>query len=593
MMRHNLRKMLASFGMLLCTCAFAQMSGTYTIGGSGADFATINAAYSALKAQHGKGTLVFQINPGTYNETVRFLDSDFPDGVVSFILKGTNATIVSSDDIATIINEFHAITIQGITVKNTGIGAAFCLRAASFCEIKDCRFESTGNAAFSIIKDSDCNIIQNNIIKGGDYGVFAMAPTVYFYDNHISDFRKAGFATFYDEESIDHYGHEILRNIFDGTRSSNSSSLYCAILLKDGPDNIIKNNDITLRASTSENVYGIYIEAESYNDEIKNNYITTKGTALKYVGGYNCNIENNFIFSSAGKGIDLNGSVINLVNNEVTSYADDCINVIGNVTAINNSTFLYNSLIGSAFRATTGSKIVNNSFFNSSTSSSTCAIQLDKIGTCDYNNLYSLSSQLGIYNNVGRASLSAWRSATGKDIHSISADPLYSDPELGSTRINLSSPLVNKANASEMPAYDKTGEPREYNAIGAWDPYPSSSWPGGAVSRRASDLRKALRESRMLQNELNERNVLDSNALAAEYSINYSAGLLNVVSSAQEDATYALIVADMLTGEVRIQTSVVLVGGISQSIDLSVLPQGYYVVRLVTATGTNSWKITR
>lgn len=51
-----------------CTLsATAQLSGTYTVGGNGANYATPAAAFAALNAQGANGDVTFLINPGTYN----------------------------------------------------------------------------------------------------------------------------------------------------------------------------------------------------------------------------------------------------------------------------------------------------------------------------------------------------------------------------------------------------------------------------------------------------------------------------------------------------------------------------------------------
>ncbi|MEJ2005229.1 MAG: hypothetical protein P8X57_09760 [Cyclobacteriaceae bacterium] len=48
---------------------FAQLSGTYTIGGGG-DYASINAAVAALDASGVSGPVTFNISSGTYTEQV-------------------------------------------------------------------------------------------------------------------------------------------------------------------------------------------------------------------------------------------------------------------------------------------------------------------------------------------------------------------------------------------------------------------------------------------------------------------------------------------------------------------------------------------
>lgn len=57
----------ASFLLFACALpATAQLSGTYTVGGSGANYPTPAAAFSALNAQGANGDVTFLINAGTY-----------------------------------------------------------------------------------------------------------------------------------------------------------------------------------------------------------------------------------------------------------------------------------------------------------------------------------------------------------------------------------------------------------------------------------------------------------------------------------------------------------------------------------------------
>ncbi len=56
--------------LFLTQKSFAQLSGTYTIGGVSPDFARISIAYSAMVSQGISGPVVFNIRPGIYNDSI-------------------------------------------------------------------------------------------------------------------------------------------------------------------------------------------------------------------------------------------------------------------------------------------------------------------------------------------------------------------------------------------------------------------------------------------------------------------------------------------------------------------------------------------
>ena len=56
--------------IFLFTSTFAQLSGTYTIGASGADYSTIGLAVGALLGNGVNGPVTFDIMPGTYAEAI-------------------------------------------------------------------------------------------------------------------------------------------------------------------------------------------------------------------------------------------------------------------------------------------------------------------------------------------------------------------------------------------------------------------------------------------------------------------------------------------------------------------------------------------
>ena len=58
---------LVAFNLLFLN-AFAQLSGTYTIGGALPDYNTFNEAVSDLELNGVSGAVIFNVDTGTYNE---------------------------------------------------------------------------------------------------------------------------------------------------------------------------------------------------------------------------------------------------------------------------------------------------------------------------------------------------------------------------------------------------------------------------------------------------------------------------------------------------------------------------------------------
>ena len=70
-MKHfNLLKalLLAPLAILLCNRASAQLSGTYTIGGTSPDYATLSAAVADLNSNGVSGAVTFNIRSGSYTD---------------------------------------------------------------------------------------------------------------------------------------------------------------------------------------------------------------------------------------------------------------------------------------------------------------------------------------------------------------------------------------------------------------------------------------------------------------------------------------------------------------------------------------------
>ncbi|MEO0072045.1 MAG: T9SS type A sorting domain-containing protein [candidate division WOR-3 bacterium] len=264
---------------------------------------------------------------------------------------------------------------------------------------------------------------------------------------------------------------------------------------------IISKNTITgISTSYSSAPYGIYIFSTTTGVTVEKNNVT--GIYNTNTGGYgargihvntgisasNILIKNNFV------------SDVKATSDVSTTYWGIGIGIegaTGSVKVYNNSVYLSGTMAGysaatvhAAFAVITSTAtdldVRNNIFVNTfdntnSTTDKSYAINSQAPATVftsiNYNDYY-VGGPAGIlgYLNSDRLTLDAWRLATGQDLNSISADPLFtSTTDLHIPR-NVISPINRKATPIALVSDDFDDETRHptYPDIGAdeYTPYP-------------------------------------------------------------------------------------------------------------------------
>jgi len=193
-------------------------------------------------------------------------------------------------------------------------------------------------------------------------------------------------------------------------------------------------------------VYGIYTDGVSgITNEVSNNVIALNGgnAANPVIYGY--------------YGLNSSGSIFNVYYNSV--------NVFGAATTSANTYAYYRSANGTSL-------LKDNILSNSRVSGGTgkhYAIYVAATGnlTSDYNGLWSVAGPLGYYNSANRADLSAWKSGSGQDAHSLSVDPLLAS----NTNLMPSQPLLIAGIPITGINTDYIGVPRDADnpTIGAYE----------------------------------------------------------------------------------------------------------------------------
>ncbi len=395
------------------------MSGSYTIGGLGADFSTINNALLGVQSCGISGPVVFNINQGTYNEQVIIPAISGTSAVNTITFKSTNndSTSVIIDAGAGLLGNFvikfnaaQFIKFEKLTVVNdVAIGRAIEIAGASkYITISNCILKSSMSATSalaSVIFSDDSKdeyiTIQNNLILGGYHGVYFYGVSTtskekanLVRNNIIKDFFYYG-TYFYYQDSL-----KVIGNLIQ----NRSTAAIVNGLYSGYTDNsqYLKNN---IQISGSSTAYGMYLY---YNNN-------TAGTGL---------VSNNFISQTIGtSGV----------------YGIYCSSTSGMNFYSNSINVTKGSTSGYAFYITSGANcnLLNNNLVNTGGGYAYYASSITAIATSNYNNLFVTGTNLG-YWSAAKTNLAAFKLASGKDVNSVSVNPAY----FSATNLHSEFPLI-------------------------------------------------------------------------------------------------------------------------------------------------------
>ncbi|MCU0433141.1 MAG: right-handed parallel beta-helix repeat-containing protein [Bacteroidia bacterium] len=393
------------------------LSGTYTIGGPGADYPTITAAVNALVCGGAAGPVTMRLNAGQgpFNEQVNipFVVGASPARPVRFTGGANRETVTFNGNLSTergvfVLNGAHNITLDSLTIINTGTTQGYGIKLTNSADsniIRNCivRLDTVSTSAnFAGITISGAtvtangnfgrdNLIENNFVSGGYYGITArgFSTTIFSPGNRINNNTI---------ERFHYYG------------------VYCFYQNKLE----INRNDIRARLARSTAAYGISINyADSLTVERNNvrrfgtyGIYMTYGNYQNNTGTFRARVTNNMI------GGDVNGG---------TPYGIYITTNSRNLDIWHNSVSL-NSGNGRAIYILSGSgnNVQNNSFanFNSTSGWALYVSSVANVSGVDYNNYYIPNSTNFIF--IGGAYTTAtYVGGGGFNVNSRHGDPFY------------------------------------------------------------------------------------------------------------------------------------------------------------------------
>ncbi len=427
----------------------AQMSGTYTIGGSGT-YSSFSAAVSALNSQGISGDVTFNVASGTYTENIT---------INNFTGNGSHKVTFKSAN-----NDSTAVVLQYASGTSTSNNFVVKFNGAKNIVFKYMTIKRTGSNSFSKVIDisnSSSNlyfesvILKNNSTSSADEAAgLVIGKNInnsvlnnFFFDR--CKFQNGSYGIFMQGVSSGVVADSlwITNSIFDG-----QYRLFIYAAYQKSP---IINDNIFSTTSSYSNFHGIEFLYCKTGPQIRRNYFNiNKGTALYLTNSQGCcsftgEIFNNFL-SLSGSG----ARAFFFSNTGTFHVYFNSINLHGSSQKgfeITGSTSNHNRFANNILYSNTAAKlmIVSNSI----------AVPFDY---CNYND-YKTTGYIGDWHgSTNISSLNAWKTASSLDASSISVNPNF----VSNTDLHIQNSQVQRAGTSALNApttqIDYDGNTRHY-----------------------------------------------------------------------------------------------------------------------------------
>lgn len=295
------------------------LNGNYTVYGAGADYANLQAAANDLNNKGMSGPVVFKIRPGVHTSSttsdayIQNVSGASATNTITFEaengdastteIRNTNTSTSNGSNYIFRLNDAKYVRVRNLTLNKTYSYRGRCFYFqddASYNIIENCILKgssstSTSNRNARIyaddMRDGHHNIIRNNTINGGGYGI-------YWYGNSSSSSNQS-----HDNEFINNtlnskrYGIRLYyckdTKVNNNTINSTNSSYFYGMYLRYCDKNMeVLNNKgtITGKTSTTYGIYMRYCDGDASNRiQVRGNEFTMRSSSTLYtVYNYYC-----------------------------------------------------------------------------------------------------------------------------------------------------------------------------------------------------------------------------------------------------------------------------------------------------------------
>lgn len=477
-MNKVIKKLSSTLLLILITSSlvFSQkkyFSGIYTIGGSNANYQTIQKALTDLLATNSEviGRVTFNIRPGTYNENLTlkpFVGASAKNFVIFKSETGKASDVIIQDDGDNTLYSNQVIRFEGCSFYTladlTIINNRNITTSNNFASVihltynRDTRKPSESNTITRcIIKvDEDFTIFNGNTIPivASDINNTSLAENCANYNTFSNNqiyggsfgIRLLGKSTVQPAR-----GNKITGNKF--------FNCYSGIDIDFNNIPLIATNEINCRVNPNEAQFGMRIRNASGNFSWHSNIIRDYGTFGIFVWNVNAGsagyIYNNMITGNSkqnySRGVHVEYSRnLQFFNNSIRYSAPGGTSAPDNTCfAVENSTNLPAQKIS----------IKNNIFYAIGGAPTLIVRAANTLDTCNYN-VYFLGSG-SILANIGgtnRNNIAALRAGTGKDAQSLNVNPQFTSTT--TLRIDNDA-LIGKAAILSFIQFDFENHPRD------------------------------------------------------------------------------------------------------------------------------------
>ena len=400
---------------------YAGLNGTYSIGGELADFENFSQAIQALNDGGVAGPVIFMVADGTYNEqlVLNKIAGASQDNTITF--KGESAVQ------GAVTVEFDAGSQPNYTLRlNNTSHVHFEWITFNSLNTSNARVVSMGGELSGIS-------FHRSVFRGRSGSSTNSNHTLIFGD--VSRLTHVQFTEnlFYDGS----YGVQLSGNssnadqavVFEGNAFRDQH--YMALSLTHVTAPVVHKNIFT-SPDAGNNYYGVYLSNANEGARIAANRI------YDISGGYGILI--------TGSGSSLNRG--NILNNYVemsgtgTTHgihitSSDRFNIYHNTVNVTGT----HSSSGRAFHISHGANnlLRNNVFANTGGGYAIYVNTSGSLSSSDFNNLFTMGSVLGYWNNGNASDFEAWKTQSGQDGNSLNLDPGF---------ISKFSPMLAQASLS-------------------------------------------------------------------------------------------------------------------------------------------------
>ncbi len=477
----------------------ALISGEKTVCASGCDFASLTnpgGVFEWIDNNIVVGNLTVDIAGDLTAETGAVVLNEFAPGFsvhirpqgAARLVSGTNATALiklNGADNVTIDGSLAAGTDRSLTFTNANtattatvlwIASASTTNGANFDTIKNCIVYGTGSTTVVGITagsgatlgnaadaPNSNNAIVNNLIYKAQNAVYIYGNATVSDQNWLISGNTFGSTTAADMLGFrgmligNSQAFTISGNVVVGVTISSTSTATGIQVSGTIAGGAITGNTIHNIRNTNTGGYGsngIFLAASSTaSDLLVANNLIYDIASYGYSSGWTYSDNGYGIMASTGGGYKIYFNTISLATNQTTAGNTAAININGASTAA--SFDIRDNIIANT--QTTGTRYAVY-----------CAAANTIFTDIDYNDYWPGTGSVG-YLGGAAATLAAWQTATGKDVHSKSADPLF----VSGTDFHLASgsPAIAAATPIAAVTADIESKPRNATAptMGAYE----------------------------------------------------------------------------------------------------------------------------